>query len=227
MYDLINYECGYDLKNRLLLCLINNYYSRKYENNQNCKIVFISQDKAKLMQQYSNIYEMIKNYKVSDIYALKKFYNKRFKDEDDIFRKLEESKINVNVLLKKIQKEYTEHKSIYFDRLDSSNIKDEINIVFTTNFSMNNIYNKYLIKDVFLLDILNKYGFLDSNYDKSFIGAIQECVKEYNKVFQIGKTLFNQKKRINLNIYLSGSIEVADYIDNELDKFFRDEGDDD
>ena len=179
------------------------------------------------MQQYSNIYEMIKNYKVSDIYALKKFYNKRYKDEDDIFRKLEESKINFNVLLKKIQKEYIERKSIYFDRLDSSNIKDEINIVFTTNFSMNNIYNKYLIKDLFLLDILNKYGFLDSNYDKSFIGAVHECLKEYNKVFNIGKNLFNQKKRIHLNIYLSGSIEVADYIDSELDKYFRDEGDDD
>ena len=56
---------------------------------------------------------------------------------------------------------------------------------------------------------------------------MQECIKEYNKVFHIGKTLFKQKKIIHLNIYLSGSIEVADYIDNELDKFFRDEGDDD
>lgn len=226
MYDLINYECRYDFKNRLLLCLINNYYSKKYENNQNCKIVFISQDRARLMQEYSNIYEMINNYKVSDIYTLKKFYSKRFKDENNIFFKLEESKINFNVLLKNIKKEYAEHKSIYFDRLDSTNIKNETNIVFTTNFSMNNIYNKYLIKDLFLLDILNKYS-LDGNYDKSFIGAIQECLKEYNKVFCIGKSLFNQNKRMHLNIYISGSIEIADYIDSELDKDFRNEGDDD
>ena len=91
---------------------------------------------------------------------------------------------------------------------------------------MNNIYNKYLIKDLFLLDILNKYS-LNGNYDKSFIGAIQECLKEYNKVFCIGKSLFNKNKRMHLNIYISGSIEIADYIDSELDKDFRNEGDDD
>lgn len=194
MYDLINYECRYDFKNRLLLCLINNYYSKKYENNPNCKILFISQYEAKLMQDYSNIYEMIKNYSISDIYTLKKFYNKRFKNEDNIFYKLEKSKISFNELLKNVKREYTEQKSIYFDRLYSTNIKDEKNMIFTTNFSMINIYNKYLIKDLFLLDILNKYS-LNGNYDKSFIGAIQECLKEYNKVFCIGKSLFNKKKK--------------------------------
>lgn len=226
MYDLINYERRYDFKNRLLLCLINNYYFKKYENNPNCKILFISQDKAELMQDYSNIYEMIKKYSISDIYTLKKFYNKRFKNEDNIFYKLEKSKISFNALLKNVKREYTEHKSIYFDGVYNTNIKNEINIVFTTNFSMNNIYNKYLIKDLFLLDVLNKYS-LNGNYDKSFIGAIQECLKEYNKVFCIGKSLFNQNKRMHLNIYIISSIEIADYIDSELDKDFRNEGDDD
>lgn len=226
MYDLINYECGYDFKNRLLLCLINNYYSKKYENNPNCKIVFISRDKAYLMQEYSSVYEMINNYKVSDIYTLKKFYRERFKDENNIFYKLKDKKINFNVLLKNIKKEYIEQKSIYFDRLDSTNIKNNINIIFTTNFQMNNIYNKYLIKDIVLVDILHKC-YLEGSYDKSFIGAIQECLKEYKKAFRIGKSLFNQDKRIHLNIYINGTIDVADYIDSELDNFFRDEGDDD
>jgi len=91
---------------------------------------------------------------------------------------------------------------------------------------MNNIYNKYLIKDIVLVDILHKCN-LEGSYDKSFIGAIQECLKEYKKVFRIGKSLFNQDKRIHLNIYINGTIDVADYIDSELGKDFRNEGDDD
>ena len=223
LLDLVNYEIRYDFKNRLLLCLINNYYSRHYENNKNCKIVFISKYKSVLIEKYSIIYDMIKNFNVSDIYTLKKFYQGKFNEEKNVFTYLKEKDINYKTLIENIKNEYKENKSIYFNRLnDSKSIKENINIIFSTNFSMTDMSNKYLIKDIFMLDNLTKYT-LEGSYDKSFIEGIYWLLKEYKKVQDIGNNLFNRNKRLVLNFYTNDNMDVVDYIDSELSTFIRDE----
>lgn len=226
MLDLINFEFRYDFKNRLLLCLINNYYSKHYENNKNCKILFISQDKSKLMQNYSTIYELIKNFNVNDIYTLKKFYQGKFREKKNIFTNLKEKEVNYKTLLEGIKNEYKENKSIYFNRFaDSTGVKDSINVIFSTGFSMNSIKNKYLIKDIFILDNLSKYR-LQNNYDNIFIGGIKQCIVSYKNVQSIGNTIFNKNRKIILNLYVNDDMEVIDYIESELINSFRDEVED-
>lgn len=225
MLDLINYEFRYDFKYRLLLCFINNYYSKHYENNKNCKILFISQEKSKLIQNYSIIYKMVKEFSIDDIYTLKKFYQGKYNEKVNIFTKLKNNNISFNTLLEGIKKEYKENKSIYFNRLtDSMSVKDNINVIFTTNFSMCNISNMYLVKDIFILDILTKYK-LDNNYDTNFISGIKMCLKDYKKVKDIGNNIYNKGKNIILNLYFNDDMEIVDFIENELITCLRNEDD--
>ena len=90
---------------------------------------------------------------------------------------------------------------------------------------MNSIKNKYLIKDIFILDNLSKYR-LQNKYDTNFIGGIQQCVVSYKNVQSIGNTIFNKNRKIILNLYVNDDMEVIDYIESELINSFRDEVED-
>lgn len=134
--------------------------------------------------------------------------------------------MNYKTLLEGIKNEYKENKSIYFNRFaDSTGVKDSINVIFSTGFSMNSIKNKYLIKDIFILDNLSKYR-LQNKYDNNFIGGIQQCVVSYKNVQNIGNTIFNKNRKIILNLYVNDDMEVIDYIESELINSFRDEVED-
>ena len=134
--------------------------------------------------------------------------------------------MNYKTLLDDVKNEYKENKSIYFNRFaDSTSVKDSINVIFSTSFSMSSIKNKYLIKDIFILDNLSKYR-LQNNYDNIFIGGIQQCVVSYKNVQSIGNTIFNKNRKIILNLYVNDDMDVIDYIESELINSFRDEVED-
>ena len=134
--------------------------------------------------------------------------------------------MNYKTLLDDVKNEYKENKSIYFNRFaDSTSVKDSINVIFSTSFSMSSIKNKYLIKDIFILDNLSKYR-LQNKYDNNFIGGIQQCIVSYKNVQSIGNTIFNKNRKIILNLYVNDDMEVIDYIESELINSFRDEVED-
>ena len=89
---------------------------------------------------------------------------------------------------------------------------------------MCNISNIYLVKDIFILDILTKYK-LDNNYDTNFISGIKMCLKDYKKVKDIGNNIYNKGKNIILNLYFNDDMEIVDFIENELITCLRNEDD--
>ena len=148
------------------------------------------------------------------------------KETINIFTKLKEKNVSFKSLINNIKKEYKENNSVYFSRLtDNKAISNDKNIVFSTNFSMCNISNMYLVKDIFILDNITKYD-LDNNYDTSFIKGIKLCLKEYDRVRDIGDNFYKSGKNMFLNLYVNDDMEIIDFIESELINCLRDEDDD-
>ena len=216
IYDRFSY------KYRLLYCLMLNCYRNYYADNKfKGKVLVIGTNRKELIKNYERLYTTIKKYRREDILTLKKFicfYDKQLKL---LFEKLDEKNIKYEKIINDIKEEYIPSKSIYKKLkfgYDNSRFPQDKNIIFMELGDVERIYEKYLIRDIFIPEDFS----LDdksSNDANSLCRVIELYVKDIRKtkeILSINNT--NEIEFLTLSIFLntSNGLKIEDEVINQL-----------
>lgn len=216
--DYIEFYYTYDYKYRLLLCLLNNYYINKLADKKIKSFVVITAlSQNKLMKEYDNIFKIIKKLKVEDLDTLRKFISRK---KSKIFELFEENNYTDEKIIDELKKDYTIENSSYLKYYDDENHFDKsIKMVFVENDKLRNIYDKHLVRDIFLSEAYDRrmYQFGKTNH---IFGAIIEYITRYKEVKNIVKDVtginLQEDKNYRLNLYMQSDSENINYLEDEI-----------
>lgn len=219
IYDRLPYKL------RLLYCLMLNYF-RNYYSNRKGKILVLSSSRKVLIYNYTKMYYTIKHLQAKDILTLKKFttfYDKQLKQ---LFSEIDNKNIGYNKIIKDIKREYIPCKSVYINLKKKSLVKmpKEKNIIFMEFYNSDNIYDKHLIKEIFIPE---KF---ELDYDKYPIRTLINSVEVYIRETKKAKEVLDSASStglefINLSIFLNSDseLEICDAIIDDLKDDYFDE----
>lgn len=215
-YDRFNY------KYRLLYCLMLNYYRNNYADNKfKGKILVICSCKKELIKNYDKIYFTIKRFKSQDIETLKKFISEYDFQLKKLFDKLDNKNISYEKIIRDLKKEYIQSKSTYkqYWGKESYNVlPEDKNIIFMEQCSVENIYNKYLVRDIFIPEY---YSMDDSKAQssRSLCYPIECFVRDIMKTKDILKiNNADEPEFLSLSVFIDSdnSLDIEDEIETLL-----------
>lgn len=221
VYDRLPYKL------RLLYCLMLNYYRNYYSNRKMAgKVLVLSTSRKMVIYNFQKMYYTISHFQKKDILTLKKFttfYDKQLKQ---LFTEIDNKNIGYNKVIKDIKREYTPYKSLYINLPKKSLVKipQENNIIFMEFYNSDNIYDKHLIKEVFIPERF------ELDYDKYPIRTLIKSVEVYIRETKKAKEVLESASStglefINLSIFLNSNseLEICDEIIGDLKDDYFDE----
>ena len=213
-------------KYRLLYCLLLNYYRSYYANNKfKSKILVLGKDKKELMECYDEIYSTIREFKVEDLFTLRKFISWTDKQLKQLFANLDNEGISFAKIIEDIKSEYIPSKSEYKKyKVGESewSLKPNKNLAFIETSDATNITNKHLVREIF---IPTPFTLADLKDGKSILGYIlYTYAKEILKTKSILKNNnAHETDFLSLSIFINSNAgldledKINDYLDNEED----------
>jgi len=176
----------YNYKHKLLYCLLLNYYRRKYSKIKFKGVIAVTCFKRKsLMNHYEMFFKTIKELKEDDIKTLRDFTYKYDNVLKTLFEELDNSDISYRQILFEIKKTYTKDNALCCNEFDSEcpSIPKNKFIIFTEIESLSNLYDKYLIKDIFIPENCTKFNIKDNT--RSIISVLLQYTEEFIKMKKI------------------------------------------
>jgi len=216
--EYIEFCYTYDYKYRLLLCLLNNYYINKLADNKiKSFVVIAASSQNKLMKDYDIIFKIIKELKVEDLDTLRKFISRR---KSKVFELFEENNYTDENIIEELKKDYTIDNSSYMKNYDDENHFDKnIKMVFVENDKLRLIYDKHLVRDIFITDTYDRrmYQYGKTNH---IFGALVEYITKYKEVKNIIKDVIGinlqEDKNYRLTLYMQSDSESINYLEDEI-----------
>lgn len=198
----IHYE--YNYKHKLLYCLLLNYYRRYYSKLKFKGVIAVACFKrSALMNHYELFYNTIDEFTIEDIHTLRKFVYKRDDILETLFEELGNNDISYIKILDEIKNTYTKDKSMYCDEFncEEPSIPKDKNVIFTGIESLIELYDKYLIKDIFIPEFCSKFSI--KNNSNSLITMLINYIDEFRKMKEILKVhgIINDNLS-NLNLFI-------------------------
>lgn len=217
--EYIEFCYTYDYKYRLLLCLLNNYYINKLADNKiKSFVVIAASSQNKLMKDYDIIFKIIKELKVEDLDTLRKFISRRNRKILELF---EENNYTDENIIDELKKDYSIENSSYMKNYDDENHFDKnIKMVFVENDKLRHIYDKHLVRDIFLTEAYDRRMYEYGTKTNYIFGAIVEYVTRYKEVKNIVKDVtginLQEDKNYRLNLYMQSDSESINYLEDEI-----------
>jgi len=198
----IHYE--YNYKHKLLYCLLLNYYRRYYSKTKFKGVIAVACFKRpSLTNHYEMFYNTIKELTIEDIKTLRKFIYKRDDILETLFEELDNNDISYIKIVNDIKNIYTKDNSMYCDvfNYEEPSIPKDKNVIFSRIESLNQLYDKYLIKDIFIPEFCSKTT-IKSN-SNSIITMLINYINEFRKMKEILKVhgIINDELS-NLNLFI-------------------------
>ena len=178
----------YNYKHKLLYCLLLNYYRRYYSKTKFKGVIAVACFKrSALMNHYEIFYNTIDEFTIEDIHTLRKFIYKRDDILETLFEELDNNNISYIKILDEIKNTYTKDKSMYCDEFncEEPSITKDKNVIFTGIESLIELYDKYLIKDIFIPEFCSKFSI--KNNSNSLITMLINYIDEFRKIKEILK----------------------------------------
>lgn len=194
----------YNYKHKLLYCLLLNYCRRSYSKTKFKGVIAVACFKRPaLMNHYEMFYNTIKELTVDDIKTLRKFVCKRDDILETLFEELDNNDISYIKILDDIKTTYTKDKSLCCDEFncEEPSIPKDKNAIFTEIESLIELYDKYLIKDIFIPEFCTKAA-IKSN-SSSLITMLINYIEEFRKMKEILRVhgIINDNLS-NLNLFI-------------------------
>lgn len=212
----------FDYKYSLLYCLMLNYYRNNYADNKfNGKVLVICSCKKELINNYDKIYSTIQKFKPRDIDTLRKFISKYDEQLKVLFNNLDNKNIGYKKIINDLRNEYipTKSKYIQYWNMNSSNkLPQDKNIIFMEEHDAQNIYDKYLVRDIFIPEY---YSMNDptAQSGSSLSYLLGYFVKEIMKTKSILKlNNADEQEFLSLSVFINSdnSLDIEDEIDTLL-----------
>lgn len=212
----------FSYKYRLLYCLMINCYRNYYADNKfNGKILVIGTCRKELIKNYDKLYYTIQKYRKEDIVTLKKFicfYDKQLKL---LFDKIDDKNISYEQIINDIKREYITNRGIYQKfqySYGKTKIPKDKNIIFMELSDIGNVYDKYLIRDMFIPEEFS-FGKENNNKVNELCRMIRIYVKDIIRTKDILlKNNANQPDFLSLSIFLNSSngLDIEDEVIKQL-----------
>lgn len=214
-------------KFNVLYMLMLNYCRTLYSDNKSSngtKILILCENRRDLIKNYEKIYTIIRKFKPKDIYTLKKFICFYDKQLQQLLSKFDDKGISYSEIIRNIKQLYTEDKSIYINprRNISINIPRDKNLVFTEFSNAGRIYDKHLVKQIFIAQKINSET---SNILCTLLTPfVKDIIKEKDILSFNGST---SREFTNLSIFINSEqvidIDIADELISNLKEDYIDE----
>lgn len=215
IYDRWNY------KYRLLYCLMLNYYRNHYADNKfKGKVLVLCTSKKRLMDEYDKLYSTIRCFTVEDVKTLYGFIGRHDKELKQLFEDLEEHNVYFDYLIQGIKKEYISERATYKECIygDVEHFPSGKNITFINFEDVDLIYDKHLVREMFIPEHFNMRRHPDSNCNE-LCNILTKYTREITKAKAILKSNNAQETEyLSLNVFINGEDGLAfiDEVNNRL-----------
>lgn len=218
----IYYKWNY--KYRLLYCLMLNYYRNHYANSKfQGKILVICSNKNELTEAYDQLYSTISSFTADDIEALKKFVDRNDEGLKQLFECLGKQNVYFDTIIEEIKREFVPKRALYKQCVygDKETFTNEQNIVFMEFKDVNQLYEKHLVRELFVPEYFNV-----RKQNNSACNDLCNILTKYSREIIKTKNVLKSNNAIeteflSLNVFVNSDdgLEFKDEVDRRLFAF--------